>query len=178
MGRMVAQASCGLRGGFNLRVARSFTRNTGAAPVRVGHRAGGGKLEPYRSHAAHVFSGPLNETRLDNHLPKLRPSFNRDNANRRLPVLLRMQRLRVAPQAESGRLLRFLLLWRRAVPADSGGQRAWSRRRMLLLRRIGQKVKIPLAILQAPQNSKFQRSAPGAPRLADIRRRRVCSFAC
>ena len=49
----------------------------------------------------------------------VRPSGNRDQADRRVPVLLQLRRLRNTAQAEAGRLLRLLLLWDGAVSADA-----------------------------------------------------------
>ena len=72
---MVVEASGRLRFGFDLRFARSFTRDAGASPMRVGNRGGGGKLGLYRPDIAQTFSRSLNETRLHDHLPFLRPSI-------------------------------------------------------------------------------------------------------
>src|SRR5262249_56923890 len=55
-------------------------------------------------------------------LPGVRPWVGRADADRRLPVLLRLQGLRRAPQAAAGRLLRVLLVRDREMPADAGGQ--------------------------------------------------------
>ena len=55
---------------------------------------------------------------IDNHLSELRTSLNRSHADRRLHVLLRMQGLRRSTAAFDGGLLRFLFVWRHAVPAD------------------------------------------------------------
>src|SRR5437879_7434203 len=59
------------------------------------------------------------------HLSEVRPSSDRDDADRRLPVLLRLQGLRRTAQASLGRLLCFLFLRVRAVSANP---REWKRR--------------------------------------------------
>jgi hypothetical protein len=50
----------------------------------------------------------------------LRFRENGNHADGRLPVFLRMHRLRHQAEAENGRLLRVLLLRHSALPADSG----------------------------------------------------------
>src|SRR5260370_397703 len=55
------------------------------------------------------------------HMPPLRASGDRTNAGGRLPVLLRLQRLRATPQAEARGLLRVLFVRLGAVPADASG---------------------------------------------------------
>jgi hypothetical protein len=55
-------------------------------------------------------------------LPKVWLQIGRDDADRRLPVLLQLQGLRRAPQAKAGRLLRVLLLRVCTVPADPSGE--------------------------------------------------------
>ena len=60
---------------------------------------------------------------IDNHLSELRTSLNRSHADRCLHVLLRMQDLRRSAAAFAGGLLRFLFVWRHAVPADPRGAR-------------------------------------------------------
>src|SRR6516165_7593095 len=63
----------------------------------------------------------LADHRFDHHLPPLRAPGDRTNAAGRLPVLLRLQRLRATPQAEAGGLLRVLFIRLGAVPARSSG---------------------------------------------------------
>jgi hypothetical protein len=58
----------------------------------------------------------------------LRHSQAGADANRRLPVFLQLHRLRHAAQAQTGRLLRVLLLRVGALPAGAGARR---RRRLL-----------------------------------------------
>src|SRR5215831_2451359 len=63
-------------------------------------------------------------------MPLLRTSGNRAHAAGRLPVLLRLQRLRATPQAEARGLLRVLFIRLGAVPARaSGAMRRLSRKR-------------------------------------------------
>src|SRR5215831_820669 len=63
-------------------------------------------------------------------MPPLRASGDRTNAAGRLPVLLRLQRLRATPQAAARGLLRVLFLRLGAVPARaSGAMRRLSRKR-------------------------------------------------
>jgi hypothetical protein len=59
---------------------------------------------------------------IDTHLSALRPSGNRNDADRRLPVLLRLQKLWGTAEAQAGRLLRVLLLRLRAMSTDTGRQ--------------------------------------------------------
>jgi hypothetical protein len=106
--------------------------NARSTALRFGPYGGGRELELYRSDVAQAFSGALNEAGLDNHLPLVRPSSNRNDAGRRLPVLLRMQGVRRALKAEVRGLLRVLFLWRRSMPANSGSKKAWPPHRMLL----------------------------------------------
>jgi hypothetical protein len=65
------------------------------------------------------------------HLSEVRPSSDRDDADRRLPVLLRLQGLRRTAQASLGRLLCFLFLRVRAVSANP---REWERRMLSSVR--------------------------------------------
>ena len=58
---------------------------------------------------------------LDADLPQVRRCFRRDDADGRLPVLLRLQALWRRPAASRGPLLRVLFLRRRALPAYPGG---------------------------------------------------------
>lgn len=132
MGRMVAKTSGSLRFRLGLRLAPAITCNARAPSVRLAHCDAGCELGLYRPPTAENRERTVSATRLDNHLPVLRPSIDRDDANGCVPVLLRMHGLRHSSQAEGRGLLRLLLLRRRAVPADSGGRRAWSRCRMLL----------------------------------------------
>jgi hypothetical protein len=44
-----------------------------------------------------------------------------DDAHRRLPVVLRMRAMPRLAEAQAGRLLRVLLVWHRALPADTAG---------------------------------------------------------
>ena len=61
-------------------------------------------------------------------MPALWSRRDRDHAHGRLPVVLRLPGLQPDPQAEAGRLLRLLLLRRRAVPIGAGGgQCRWLR---------------------------------------------------
>src|SRR5262249_22075706 len=50
----------------------------------------------------------------------MRPSSDRTHADQRLPVFLRLQKLRPTPQTEAGRLLRLLLLWVSTLSAETG----------------------------------------------------------
>ena len=52
----------------------------------------------------------------------VRAPGHRDDADRRLPVLLRLSALRHPAQAQAGRLLRLLFLRNHAVPADPDGR--------------------------------------------------------
>jgi hypothetical protein len=58
---------------------------------------------------------------VSHHLPALQLPDDGNNANRRLPLLLRMQGLRPAPSTQTGPLLRLLLLRLIAMSACSGG---------------------------------------------------------
>lgn len=51
-----------------------------------------------------------NHSRINHHMPGMRAQTGRDNANRYLSVVLRMQSMWRAAQTQKGRLLRFLLL--------------------------------------------------------------------
>ena len=51
----------------------------------------------------------------------MRRRLDRDDANRRLPVLLRLPTLWVGAEGTQGRLLRFLLLRRCSLPTHSRG---------------------------------------------------------
>jgi len=115
-----------------LRVPRALSFNARSTALRFGDCAGGRELELYRPGVAQAFSVALNEAGLDNHLPLLRPSSNGNDANRRLPVFLRVQRLRRALKAEVRGLLRLLFLRRYALPADTGSKKAEPPQRMLL----------------------------------------------
>jgi len=67
----------------------------------------------------------LADHRFDHHLPPVRASGDRTNAAGRLPVLLRLQRLRTTTQAAARGLLRVLFIRLGAVPArPSGAMRA------------------------------------------------------
>jgi hypothetical protein len=66
-------------------------------------------------------------TSIGAHLPAMWLCQSGDDANRFVPVLLRMHALQNPAQAKAGRLLRLLLVWIGEVPADAAG---W-----LLLRR-------------------------------------------
>ena len=59
------------------------------------------------------------DSRIDDHLSELRHGKGRDHANGRLPVLLWMQRLRLAVASEARRLLRVLFLRVGFLPTDS-----------------------------------------------------------
>ena len=65
---------------------------------------------------------PLSRSHQHAHLPALRPFRGRDDADRRLPVVLRMQGLRHGAETPAGRLLRVLFLRNGALPADTGGR--------------------------------------------------------
>jgi hypothetical protein len=54
-------------------------------------------------------------------MPPLQASGDRTNAEERLPVLLRLRRLRATPQAEARRLLRVLFVRVGALPTDANG---------------------------------------------------------
>lgn len=153
MGGMVVEAADFMRFRLDLRFARPLTRDTGAPSLCFGNRGGGGKLGLYRPDSAQTFSRALNEARLNDYLPCLWPSISRDDANGRLPVLLRMQGLRCAVQAQGGGLLRILFLWRCAVSADTGRETAWPRRRMLL-RRVEQAINRIIRIYGTPRGSR------------------------
>ena len=58
--------------------------------------------------------------RIRHHLPDLRASSAGADADRRLPVLLRLQGLRRTPATSGRRLLRVLLFRGHAVPAEAG----------------------------------------------------------
>src|SRR6516165_6669852 len=67
----------------------------------------------------HVRVSDTGDSRIDDHLSELRYGKGRDHANGRLPVLLWMQRLRLAVASEARRLLRVLFLRVGFLPADS-----------------------------------------------------------
>ena len=58
-----------------------------------------------------------NAIAVDHHVSVMWTRRHRDDADQRLPVLLRLQGLWRPPQTQSGRLLRFLLVWLGAVSA-------------------------------------------------------------
>jgi len=64
----------------------------------------------------------------------MRDANIRNDADGRLPILLRMLRLRGEVAAEAWRLLRLLLLWFGPLPADSG--RALRRGRTCIMLRL------------------------------------------
>ena len=70
-------------------------------------------------HAREHTCRALDADRIDPDLPALRPSLDRADADRRLPVLVRLQGLRREAQAIAGRLLRVLFLRLGAVPASA-----------------------------------------------------------
>jgi hypothetical protein len=70
-------------------------------------------------------------------MPVLRHVENRDDAGRRLPVLLRLYRLRHTVAAETGRLLCILLVWNCPVPTASSRRRESG---LLRIDRTGRKV--------------------------------------
>jgi hypothetical protein len=59
--------------------------------------------------------------RIDPDLPAMRPPLDRAHADRRMPVLVRVQGLRRMAQAAARRLLRVLLLQHGAVSAGPAG---------------------------------------------------------
>jgi hypothetical protein len=82
----------------------SFPRSSCSSRSRGTRSCGGGKHD--RAPIYH-------------HLPTLRSRSDRDDANRRLPILLRLQRLWRAAPPQSRRLLRVLLLWLGALPSGT-----------------------------------------------------------
>src|SRR5262245_1985211 len=70
-------------------------------------------------HAREHTCRALDADRIDPDLPALRPSLKRADADRRVPVLVRVQGLRREAQAVAGRLLRVLFLRLGAVPAGA-----------------------------------------------------------
>ena len=60
-------------------------------------------------------------TAINNHVPTVRQSGHRNDANRCMPVYIRLHEMRAANEAQEGRLLRLLFLWRRGVSADPRG---------------------------------------------------------
>src|SRR5437879_7822363 len=72
--------------------------------------------------------GRAHEQSIRNRLSELWHLENRNNADRCMPVLLRMQWLRCDAAAEARRLLCLLLVWLRAVPAKAGLPIGWFRR--------------------------------------------------
>ena len=63
------------------------------------------------------------DTDIDNHLPALRRGRLRRDADKRVHLLLRVHRLPWIAATAPRRLLRILLLWRRAMPACADGAR-------------------------------------------------------
>lgn len=74
----------------------------------------------------------VNGASIPHYLPTLRTRCGRDDADRRLPVLLRVHGMRRAAQAKTGRLLRVLFLWLGSLPAHSGSRGRRIRQRGLL----------------------------------------------
>jgi ubiquinone/menaquinone biosynthesis C-methylase UbiE len=76
---------------------------------------------------------------IDDHLSELRNREGRDHADRGLPVLLRLQRLRCALASKARRLLCILLIWIGVLPAGSragkllrvNGHRSWAKKNAL-----------------------------------------------
>jgi hypothetical protein len=68
-------------------------------------------------------------------LSGLRDRKDRNHAYRRVPILLRLHRLRHAAAAEARTLLRFLFLWFGAVPVGSGRAVGKKHPELLLSRR-------------------------------------------
>src|SRR5882672_10429515 len=69
---------------------------------------------------------------IQHHLPALRHRQDRNHANRCVPLLLRLHRVRRDAAAEAGRLLCVLLVWLGALSADSGSTRGRPRHGLLL----------------------------------------------
>lgn len=90
MERMVDETPRYVRLKGELRVPGALSFNARTTALRFGDRAGGRELELYRSGVAQSFFGALNEAGLDNHLPLVRPSSDGEDADRRLPVFLRV----------------------------------------------------------------------------------------
>jgi hypothetical protein len=63
------------------------------------------------------YEGTAHANSISAHLSALPPPIGGDHADRRLPVLLRLQRLRHQAEATAGRLLRVLLVRFRTMPA-------------------------------------------------------------
>src|SRR5262249_55868620 len=72
--------------------------------------------------AVETLSRRPDDSREYDHLPALRPRGRRDHAARRLPVLLRLPRVRRTLEAAAGRLLRLLLLRLGPLPAEASGR--------------------------------------------------------
>jgi hypothetical protein len=80
-------------------------------------------LPPPPSNGLYQIAGNIADAvGIDADLPALRSSGNRDHADRRLPVLLRLQGLRRTAETQARRLLRVLLLRLGTVSADTGGE--------------------------------------------------------
>src|SRR5262249_37080845 len=73
-----------------------------------------------------------NASAIQHYLPELRHHQNRDDANGCVSIFLQLRELRYAAQAEAGRLLRVLLVWRPALSSGSGWLCMWVTRCPLL----------------------------------------------
>ena len=62
------------------------------------------------------FNGEINYTTVNNYLSAMRLSKRRNNANRCLPILLQVYKLRNCTKAKAGRLLCILQLWHCCLP--------------------------------------------------------------
>lgn len=85
------------------------------------------RLAPDGAHRAF----PDDQAPFDHHVPGLRSSLAREDADRRLPVPLYLQEMRSADEAQAGRLLRLLLVRRRPLSPNprGAGQRRWPLKR-------------------------------------------------
>jgi hypothetical protein len=92
-----------------------------------GRAAAFGSLRPHRQGLRSAGDEQHDHPAIRHYLSDLRHRQNGNDADECLPIFLRVQELRGAAQAQGGRLLRFLLLRRRAVSPHSGGalKRGW-----------------------------------------------------
>ena len=80
------------------------------------------------------------DTRFDHRLSPLRPSGERNDADERLPICLRMPWLLGADKTQAWRLLRVLFVWRCALPPGARSAGQWLTSVRLLLYRVSESV--------------------------------------
>lgn len=105
-----------LAAAFRCLRARAVLRPPRRRPARMYRLARHGSGRPWLSLCVRQRRDPG----IDGHVPPLRHREERNHADRRVPVLLRLHRLRRAFTTEAWRLLCVLFVWFRALSPDPG----------------------------------------------------------